>query len=111
MCLALTNQYAGKDKKGAVLKTQDDLLHNYNWKRQSNFSLKKFISQRRNAYFLMQQCAVHVDFQLPNEFTPVGYLLDAIETAEASLQTAMALVRNDTGSVTVKCYDIEANAT
>ena len=30
MCLALTNQYAGKDKKGAVLKTQDDLLHNYN---------------------------------------------------------------------------------
>ena len=43
----------------------------------------------------MQQCAVHVEFQLPNEYSRVSYLLDAIETTDASLQAAMALVRND----------------
>ena len=43
----------------------------------------------------MQQCAVHVEFQLPNEYSRVGYFLDAIETTDASLRAAMDLVRND----------------
>ena len=59
----------------------------------------------------MQQCSVHVAFQLPNEYTRVGYLLDAIETSDASLQAAMALVRNDTNSLTGKRSDFEATAT
>ena len=48
----------------------------------------------------MQQCSVHVAFQLPNEYTRVGYLLDTIETSDDSLQAAMALVRNDANSLT-----------
>ena len=52
--LALTNQYAGKDNWSAELKKQDDLLHTFKWKGQSNFSLDKFIAQHRNAFISMQ---------------------------------------------------------
>ena len=63
---AITNQYAGKYKWGCELKKQDDLLHTYKWKGQSNLSLDKFISQHRNSFVSMQLCAIHVEFQLPN---------------------------------------------
>ena len=45
----------------------------------------------------MSQCAEHVAHQLPNEYTRVSYLLDAIENSDAALQAAMALCWNDTG--------------
>ena len=92
---SLQNQYAGRDKWETELKRQDQLLHTRTWKGQSNFSLEKFIAQHRNAYVSMTQCAEHVDFQLPNEHTRVGYLLDAIETNDAGLQAAIAQVRTD----------------
>ena len=95
--LSLRNQYAGRDKWEAELKRQDNLLHTRVWKGQSNFSLEKFISQHRNAFVSMGQCAEHVVFQLPNEYTRVGYLLDAIETTDAGLQAAIAQVKTDDG--------------
>ena len=94
--IALKSQYAGQEKWEAELKKQEDLLHACQWKGQSKFSLDHFISQHRNAYVSMQQCSQHTDFQLPNEHTHVGYLINAIETSDAGLQAAMALVRNDT---------------
>ena len=107
--MALTTQYAGDDKWEAELKQQDDLLHTRKWKGQSNFSLERFIAQHRNAYVSMHQCAEHINYQLPNETTRVGYLLDAIETSDAALQAAMALVRND-NSITGKRNNFEATA-
>ena len=74
--ISIRNQYAGKDKWEAELRKQDDLIHNRKWRAQSSFSLEKFISQHRNAFVSMQQCAQHVTFQLPNEYTRVGYLLE-----------------------------------
>ena len=53
---ALTSQYAGKDKWEAEIKHQEQLLHTRIWKRQSNFSLKNFISQHRNACLHASQC-------------------------------------------------------
>ena len=94
--LAIIAQYAGNDKWDAELKNQVQLLHTRKWKGQSNFSLDRFIAQQRNAFVSMEQCAMHVQFQMPNEYTRVGYLLDAIENDDASLQAAMALIRNDT---------------
>lgn len=95
--LALTSQYAGKDKWEAKLKRQDQLLHTRIWKGQSNFSLEHFISQHRNAYVSMEAASAHVDFQLPNDHTRVGYLLEAIQTSDAGLQAAMASVQTDNG--------------
>ena len=107
--LALVSQYAGEDKWRAELKKQDDLLHNRKWKGNTNLSLDRFISQHRNAFVSMTQCAEHVPFQLPNALSRVNYLLDAIECNDHALQAAMALVRNDDGP-TGKMNDFEKTA-
>lgn len=107
--LALVSQYAGEDKWRAELKKQDDLLHNRKWKGNTNLSLDRFISQHRNAYVSMSQCAEHVPFQLPNALTRVTYLLDAIECNDHALQASIALVKNDDGP-TGKLSDFEKTA-
>ena len=106
---SLRRQYAGVDKWETELKRQDDLLHTRVWKGQSNFSLEKFVQQHRNAYVSMQQCAEHVAFQLPNEHTRVGYLLEAIQTTDAGLQAAIAQIKTDDGA-NGKRNDFEAAA-
>ena len=95
--MALTSQYAGNDKWEAEIKKQEQLLHTRVWKGQSNFSLEQFISQHRNAYVSMQACAEHVQYQLPNEHSRVGFLLEAIQCSDAGLQAAMASVKTDSG--------------
>jgi hypothetical protein len=95
---ALINQYAGVDKWEAEIKKQEQLLHTYKWKGQSNFSLEGFVSQHRNAFVSMEQCSQHVQYQLPNEHSRVGFLLDAIECSDAGLQAAMASVKTDSGA-------------
>jgi hypothetical protein len=107
--MALRNQYAGRDKWEAEIKKQENLLHTRKWKGQSNFSLESFISQHRNAFVSMQACAEHVQYQLPNEHSRVGFLLNAIENSDAGLQAAMASINVDDGP-TGKRNDFEAAA-
>lgn len=95
--LSMRHQYAGRDKYEAEIKHQDDLVHTRVWKGQSNFSLEKFIAQHRNAYVSMRECAQHIDFQLPNEHTRVGYLLTAIQCSDPTMQAALANVTGDDG--------------
>ena len=45
----------------------------------------------------MQLCAEHIAYQLPNEHTRVGYLLEGIQCSDPGLQAAMASVRTDDG--------------
>ena len=45
----------------------------------------------------MSACAEHVQYQLPNEHSRVGFLIDAIQCANAGLQAAMASVKTDNG--------------
>ena len=45
----------------------------------------------------MQQCAEHMEYQLPNSHTQVSYLLDSIQCSDAGLQAAMASMRTDDG--------------
>eukprot|EP00957_Ditylum_brightwellii_P001602 125128-Ditylum_brightwellii.AAC.1 len=66
------------------------------WKGQSNFSLEKFFAQHCNAYVLMQLCAEHVTYQLPDEFSRAGYLLDVIQCNDAELQAGIANVKKYT---------------
>ena len=60
--LSLVRQYAGKDKWDLEIKKNNEFLHNRQWKGQSNFPLSSFVSQHRNAYISMEQCAEHVEF-------------------------------------------------
>ena len=45
----------------------------------------------------MSACTEHVQYQLPNERSRVGFLIDAIQCAAAGLQAAMASVKTDNG--------------
>ena len=90
---ALTSQYAGKDKWEAEIKHQEQLLHTRTWKGWSNVSLENLISQNRNAFVSMQASAEHVHYQLPNEHSRVGFLLDAIQCSDTGLQAAMASIK------------------
>ena len=94
---ALIGQYAGIDKWEAEIKKQEQLMHTRIWKGQTNFSLEAFISQHRNAFVSMQACAEHVEYQLPNQHSRVGYLLENIQCSDAGLQAAMASVKTDNG--------------
>ena len=46
----------------------------------------------------MQQCANHVEYQLLNKHTRVGYLLEGIVYLDAGLQAAMASIWTDDGA-------------
>ena len=45
----------------------------------------------------MSACADHIQYLLPNERSCVGFLIDAIQCADAGLQAAMASVKTDNG--------------
>jgi len=96
--LALLGQYADTDKWEAEIKKQSIILHTRTWKGQSNFALERFVQQHRNTFVSMQVCSLHVDYQLPNKHSRVGFLLDAIKNDDAWLQTAVANVEDDTGT-------------
>ena len=46
----------------------------------------------------MSACTEHVQYQLPNEHSRVGLLIDAIQCADAGLQATMASVKTDNGA-------------
>lgn len=94
---AIKNENAGEDKWETERKRQEDVMHNRMWKGQSNFTLERFIGQHRNAYVMLQQCAEHIAYQLPNERTRVTCLLDNTQCADVTLQAAIAAVRQDKG--------------
>jgi hypothetical protein len=93
--LSVISQHAGEDKWNKELKAQESFLQTRLWKGNSNFSLEKFIEQHRSAYISMQQCAEHVNYQLPNETTRVRYLTDNIQNGDPALQAALAIIRGD----------------
>ena len=102
---ALASQYAGKEKWEAEIKGQEQLLHTRIWKGQSNSSLENFISQHRNAYVSMQASAEHVQYQLPNEHSRVGFLLEAIHVENPN--TRLLLISCSQGilsSSSFSCY-------
>ena len=95
--LAISSQYAGLDKWEAEIKKQEQLLHTRVWKGQSNFPLEGFVSQHRNAFVSLQQCAEHVTtFQLPSEHSRVGFIIEGIQATDAGLQAAIASVKTST---------------
>ena len=103
--LSLLHQYCGEDKWDTELKRVNLTLQTLKWKGQSNYPLERFCQKHRNGYTTMRAAAEHVDFQLPNQHTRVGYLLDAIECDDAKLQAAIANIENDKSG---KRVDFEA---
>jgi hypothetical protein len=94
---AIISQFAGEDKWEGEIKAKEALLHGIKWKGQSNYSLERHCASHRAAYISLVACAEHVAYQLPNEHSRVGYLLDGIQNNDPGLQAAMANVRSSKG--------------
>jgi hypothetical protein len=94
---AIINQFAGVDKWNAEIQKQESIMHTRKWKGQSNYPLEKHCATHRNAYVQMEAASQHVNFQLPNGHSRVGYLLTSIENNDAGLQAAMANINSDQG--------------
>ena len=58
---------------------------------------QKIVQQHRNAYVSMETCTAHVQYQVPNEHTRVGYFLDALESQHPPLLAAMEKIEEDNG--------------
>ena len=58
----------------------------------------------------MQASAEHVQYQLPNEHSRVGFLLEAIQCSAPGLQAAMASIKTDNGLEGMR-INFEATAT
>ena len=93
--IATKGQHCGKDKWEALLKEATNVLHGRKWKGQSAYSLEKFVQLHRSAYISMTQCAEHLTYQLPNDYTRVTYLLDGIECSDATLQATIAQIKQN----------------
>ena len=55
----------------------------------------------------MQACAEHIQYQLPNMHSQLGYLLDVIQCSDVPLQATMASVWTDDGPNGI-CNNFEA---
>ena len=93
--IAIRSQHAGDDKWDKLIREADELIHNRVWKGLNNFTLESFIQQHRQSFVDMQMASQHVQYQLPNDHTRVGYLLDAIKSTDPGLQAAMAQIRSN----------------
>ena len=70
-------------------------------------ALECFCAQHCNANEQLKLAKEHVPYQLPTEYTWVGYLLDAIKNSNPQLQAAIAAVKSDNDPTTGMCYNFE----
>ena len=71
----IIQQFARADKWQAELSMRDKFLHEKVWNGQTLYPLERFIGQHRGAFMAMKEAVEHVPFQLPNEFTNLGFCL------------------------------------
>jgi hypothetical protein len=93
--IALLRQYAGKDRWEAELKKEHEVLTTHTWKGNNNITLAKHTEKHRSSFINMTTCAIHIEFQLPNERTRVKYLTDSIKCPDAGIHARLANISAD----------------
>ena len=91
---ALKQAHISDDKWDTICKENSKWLITSKWNGKK-FALESFIGTHRMKYEQMKEASVNIRFQLPDDHTRVGYLLDAIETDSPQLHAAMAKVDSD----------------
>eukprot|EP00957_Ditylum_brightwellii_P126376 9633990-Ditylum_brightwellii.AAC.1 len=82
----IIQQFTRANKWQVELFLRDTFMHKKVWNGQTLYPLERFIGQNRGVFIAMKEAAEHVSFQLPNEFTRVGFLLAGITSSDAGLQ-------------------------
>lgn len=92
--LAMLQAHVTDNKWEIILQENSKWLLNSKWNGKK-YALEMFIGQHRIKYEQMKEAAQSVQYQLPNQHTRVGYILNAIESDDPSLHAAMAAVEGD----------------
>ena len=95
---AIISSHAGNDKWEQIEKSQTKFMINHKWNGKQ-YGLDKFTNLHRTAFVALQEAGIHVNFQLPNEHTRVGYLIDNINNSDPDLRAALASIRANTNGM------------
>ena len=92
--LAIMTSHVGINEWEKIEKDNTSWLLNAKWNGKK-YALESFISQHRAKFQQLQEAALHLNFQLPNDHTRVGYLLENVDNSDPALQAALASIRQD----------------
>ena len=95
---ALKAQFAGRAHWDKEVKLMTDFIHGSKFTGNIGFTLHAFLAKHRASYHTLQRCADHVQVELPNERSRVGYLLDNIDCSDRDVVTALSHIRMDDGA-------------
>ena len=95
---AIIRSHAGDDKWEDVKKEKINFLMNTKWNGRT-YSLDKFTGLHRSAFVMLEEAALHVNFQVPSQHSRVGYLLDNITNNDPDLRAALASIRVNTNGM------------
>ena len=96
--LALISNHAGDAKYRAIAKKRQNLLQNIKWTGNS-YPLESHISNHRQAFDDLRECALHITTNVPSEPQRVEYLIDSITSKDNTLQAAIGLIRANTNNM------------
>ena len=95
---ALKAQFAGKAYWDKEVKIMTDFMHGSKFTGNTGFTLHAFLAKHRASFHTLQRCKEHVQVELPNERSRVGYLLDNIDCSDRDVVTALSHIRMDDGA-------------
>ena len=87
---ALKAQFAGAAHWDREVKTMTDFINNLRWTGTTAFTLHALLAKHRASYHTLQRCAEHVQVELPNERSRVGYLLENIDCNDRDVTAALS---------------------
>ena len=90
--LAMVSSHVGSDKWEQLQKENLKFLMNTKWTGKV-YSLEKFTGLHRSKFVQLEECQIHVNFQLPSEFTRAGFLLDHAISKDPDLVAALGSIR------------------
>ena len=95
---ALIANHAGDVKYRAIAKKRQNLLQNIKWTGNS-YPLESHVSNHRQAYDDLNECAGHITTNVPSEPQRVEFLIDSITSKDTTLQATIGLVRANTNNM------------
>ncbi|CAJ1963379.1 unnamed protein product [Cylindrotheca closterium] len=92
---AIVAQYLGKEKWSKEIEKNTDFITVQKWKGNGTFPLERFIGGHCNAHQALLTASQHVEYQIPNEHTRIGYLLRALHTTDPGLHATIANIEGN----------------
>ena len=95
---ALIANHAGDVKYRTIAKKRQNLLQNIKWTGNS-YPLESHVSNHRQAFDDLTDCATHITTNVPSEPQRVEFLIDSITSKDNTLQATIGLVRANTNNM------------